>query len=305
MIPTDKNTAGILMIMASAAGFATLAIFIKVAYAAGINTVTMLTLRFLLAAATLWLILYFRGTLPHISKKLSVQLFLMGTLGYGTMSFFFALALKYLAASLAAMILYTYPALVSLLAFAIGDEQVTLPKCSALAVCFAGLFLVLGVSFNGVNPLGIFLGLGAAVVYSAYIVIGNRVLRQVDPMGAATIVCTAAGMTLLLGGGLTGELQFAISIQGILATLGIAFFGTVIGILCFFAGMSRIGAANAAIISTTEPVITVLLSCMLLSEKITPLQVGGGFLILSGVIILQVWTGNRSPVTSPILHSKE
>lgn len=301
----DKKTTGILMVLFSAAGFATLAIFIKIAYAAGVNTVTMLALRFLLAAAVLWLILYLRGTLPHISKKLSVQLFLMGTLGYGTMSFFFALALKYLSASLAAMILYTYPALVSLLAFALGDEQVTLPKCSALAVCFAGLFLVLGVSFNGINPLGICLGLGAAVVYSAYIVIGNRVLRQVDSVAAATIVCTAAGMILLLGGALAGELQFAIALPGILAILGIAFFGTVIGILFFFAGMSRIGAANAAIISTTEPVITVLLSCILLNERITLLQAGGGLLILAGVVILQVWTGSSSAAASPALHSEE
>lgn len=287
-----QRTAGALMVMTSAAGFATLAIFIKYAYAAGVNTVTMLTARFLIAAVVLWIVIKLRGISASVDKKGAIKLLLMGILGYGTMSLLFAYALHYLPASLTAMLLYTYPALVSLMAFALGDERFSLQKGIALAICFIGLFLVLGVSFTGLNPLGIVLGLGSALVYSCYIVAGNRILKKIDSIVATAYVCSSCGIGLLLAGAAGGMISLSFEPQGWLAILGIAFLGTIVGVLGFFAGMSRIGAANASIISTLEPLITVILSALLLGEVIAPLQAIGGGLILAGVIILQLWAND-------------
>lgn len=287
---TQQHT-GALQVAASAAGFATLAIFIKFAYAAGASTVTILAWRFALAAICLALLLTWRKVSLKIDKKLLLQLTLLGGLGYGSMSMLFALTIKYVPASLAAMLLYTYPALVSLLSFAIGDEQYSWPKGLALSICFAGLFLVLGVSFANVSALGFIFGLGSAAVYSLYIVIGNRILKDVNPLVTTTYVCAAAAAVFLIAGLTTASLNSSLPLSGWLSIIGIALLATIVGIVGFFAGMSRIGATNASIISTLEPVITVLLSVALLNEKITPLQVGGGILILSGVIFLQLWTG--------------
>ncbi|MPM76774.1 hypothetical protein SDC9_123773 [bioreactor metagenome] len=162
-------------------------------------------------------------------------------------------------------------------------------------MCFVGLFLVLGVSFGGVQPIGIMLGLGAAFVYSIYIVIGNRVLKAINSLLATTYVCSAAGIALLVVGWAGGYQSLDFDPRGWVDILGIAFLGTIVGILGFFAGMTRIGAANASIISTTEPVITVILSVLLLAEELTLLQIGGGFLIMAGIIVLQVWTNDSAP----------
>ncbi|MDF2571771.1 MAG: carboxylate/amino acid/amine transporter [Sporomusa sp.] len=282
---------GALLVAASAAGFATLAIFIKFAYSAGANIITILAGRFIIAAVCLALILKMRGISLAIDKGLMKRLVLMGGLGYGSMSLMFALSIKHLSASLAAMLLYTYPAIVSMLSFVLGDEQYTWEKGAALAVCFSGLFLVLGVSFDDVSMLGFIFGLCAALVYSVYIVVGNRFLKNVDPVVTTTYVCASAALVFVLFGTVTGTLILNLSTQGWLAIIGIALLPTIVGIMGFFAGMSRIGATNASIISTMEPVITVLLSVALLNEKITPLQIGGGILILGGVLILQLWAG--------------
>ena len=82
-----------LLVAASAAGFATLAILIKFAYAAGANTITILAGRFVLAAICLTLILRLRGTPLKIEKGLMRRLFLMGGLGYGSMSMLGSLTL--------------------------------------------------------------------------------------------------------------------------------------------------------------------------------------------------------------------
>lgn len=286
----DQHT-GALLAVASAAGFATMAIFIKFACAAGANIITILAGRFAIASICLVLILKLRGISMAVDKHLMKRLILMGGLGYGSMSLLFALSVKHLPASLAAMLLYAYPAIVSVLSFFMGDEQYHWQKGLALSVCFSGLFLVLGVSFDNISILGTIFGLGAAIVYSAYIVIGNRILKDADPIVTTTYVCVSAAAVFVLVGCVSGTLILNLPPQGWLAIIGIALLPTIVGIMGFFAGMSRIGATNASIISTLEPVITVLLSVALLNEEITPLQVSGGVLILGGILILQLWAG--------------
>lgn len=300
----NQQHTGTLLVAASAAGFATLAIFIKIAYAAGANTMTILAGRFVLAAVCLAVLLKARGISLAVDKQLLKRLFLLGGLGYGLMSTLFALSIKYVSASLAAMLLYTYPAIVSVLSFFIGDEKYTWQKGVSLAVCFSGLFFVLGVSFDNISMLGFVCGLGSAIVYSVYIVIGNRVVKSADPLVTTTYVCAAAAAVFTVTGTVSGTLNFDLPPAGWLAIVGIALLATIVGILGFFAGMSRIGATNASIISTMEPVITVLLSVALLKEQITPLQIGGGILILCGIVILQLWAGKQPSQESVCLNQE-
>jgi drug/metabolite transporter (DMT)-like permease len=220
----------------------------------------------------------------------------MGAIGYGGMSMLFANSIHYLPASLTALILYTYPALVTVLAVVVGDEEFTIQKGVALSICSAGLVLLLGASFGGVSLEGVLSALGAASIYSCYIVIGNRILKDVDALVTSLYVCSAAGFTFLSYGLATHSLLFAVSASGWLSILGVAVFPTLIGVIGFFAGLQLIGASSAAIISMLEPLITVLLSALLLGERITSRQGLGGGILLIGAIILQLWGARRTTV---------
>jgi len=290
MIVLSQQTKGALLVLMSAAGFSTLAIFIKIAYAAGANTITILTMRFLLASICLWILLKALAISPRITIKTGMKLCLMGILGYGSMSFLFAASLQYLPASLSEMLLFTYPTLVSILSFLIGDEKFNGQKGVALFICLVGLFFILGVSFTGISHLGIMLGLSCAVIYSCYILIGNRVLKNVHSLVATTYVSSAAAFAFAAYSITTDQLILAIPLMGWLALIGTASFGTILGILGFFAGLSKIGAANASIISTAEPVLTVLLSVLVLGEELTFLQFLGGLLIIASILLLQLCT---------------
>ena len=285
---------GALLVLVSAAGFATLAIFIKMAYVAGANTLTVLTFRFALAALFLWVSLKPLHLSPHISAKTALKLCLMGIVGYGSMSFLFASSLNYLPASLSEMLLFTYPILVSIISFIIGVEQFSWQKGLALVICITGLFLILGISFTNISQLGIILGLSSAIVYSCYIMISNHVLKDVHSLVATTYVYSAAGLAFALYTSATNQLIVTLPLSGWLSLLGIAFLGTIVGILCFFAGITRIGAANASIISTAEPVLTVLLSVIVLGEHLTLLQCIGGLLIAGSILLLQLYATNET-----------
>lgn len=286
----SQSNLGALLVLLSAAGFSTLAIFIKLAYSAGANTLTILTLRFVLASLCLCLLLHFLKISPRIPIKTAVKLCLMGALGYGTMSLAFAASLQYLPASLSEMLLFTYPTLVSILSFLIGDEQFSWQKGASLTICLLGLFFILGVSFTGLSHLGIVLGLTSAMVYSCYILIGNRVLKDVHSLVATTYVSSAAAFAFGAYTITTGQLLLTLPLHGWLALIGTAIFGTILGILGFFAGITKIGAANASIISTAEPVLTVLLSVLVLGETLTLLQGLGGLLVIGSILLLQLCT---------------
>ncbi len=298
MIELNQRHLGALLVVTSAAGFATLPIFIKIAYAAGANTLTVLTLRFILAAAFLWITLIPLGISPRITVKDAVKLCLMGIIGYGSMSFLFATSLQYLSASLAEMLLFTYPILVSIFSFAKGDEEFSWPKALALLICVAGLFLILGVSLANISQLGIALGLGSAVVYSCYIMVSKSVLKNIHSLVATTYVCSAAAFVFATYTWITDQLILSLPTMGWLALLGIASSGTIVGILGFFAGISRIGVSNASIISTAEPVIAVLLSVLMLGEHLTLLQGLGGLLIVASILILQLCTNPNIELTT-------
>ena len=284
-----KKNHGAWFIVASAAGFASLGILIKSAFAGGANISTILAGRFLIAAFFLLLYLQARRIPFRVSRKTALQLSLMGAAGYGGMSMLYANAIHYLPASLTGMLLYTYPALVTLFALLVGEERINPPKGVALVVCSLGLVLVLGGSFEGARLEGVLSVLGAAVIYSCYILIGNRILKNLDPLVTSLWVCTSAGLAFLLYGFAAGELVFNMTPTGWLSILGIAVFPTLFGVIGFFAGLRLIGATNASIISMLEPLITVLLSALLLGERITVLQGFGGAVLLSGGLILQLW----------------
>jgi drug/metabolite transporter (DMT)-like permease len=75
---------------------------------------------------------------------------------------------------------------------------------------------------------------------------------------------------------------------------GIGLFAAAIAIQAFYASVARIGAAQASLMATVEPLIVIALGVGLLSEMLTPLQVLGALLVLAGVLLAQFATPSES-----------
>ncbi len=288
--------AGVLLIAVSASAFGAMAIFARFAYAAGADVYGLLLVRFVLAAGALAWVMRTRGIgLPPWRRVLALAA--MGGIGYVGQSFCFFSALNHAQASLVALLLYLYPLFVTILAAVFLKERLTTAAVIALVLCSVGAGLTVGGGEG--SPLGIALGLAAAVIYSVYIIVGARVTAGVNPIATTTVICTAAALVygavglLRLGAGVPP--QFPASAGGWLALAAIALLSTVLAILTFFAGLQRLGAAQASMLSTLEPVVTVLLAALLLGEHIGGTQALGGGLILAGVL----WLTRRSSAPAP------
>lgn len=280
---------GVALIASSAAAFGAMPIFARAAYADGADVFGLLLTRFGLAFVLLgWFAWSRRIALPPWRRIAALAL--MGGIGYVGQSICYFEALRFAQAGLVALLLYLYPFFVTVLAAMFLRERLTRVKIGALLLCSAGCALTVG---GGVGqPLGIGLAIGAAMIYSIYIVVGARVSAGVDPRATTLVVCGAASLVLscaaLVRSHAGAPPHWPAHAGGWLALVAIAVFSTVVAILTFFAGMQRLGAARASMLSTLEPGVTVALAAITLGEKLKPGQLAGGLLILAGVLWLSV-----------------
>jgi drug/metabolite transporter (DMT)-like permease len=284
-----SRQSAVALILLSALGFGSIALFANYAYAAGTTPSMLLALRFALAVAILAPIVRVRRLkLPRGSALAGFAL--MGLL-YAAQSQSYFTALVYANSGLVALLLYVYPVLVTLLAVALGWEKLDRRTCVLLALAIAGMAVMLGDNLEG-RPIGVLLGLTAAAVYAVYILIGGRISANTDPLAATLIIMAVAALAngaLALGG--NSALPTAPSAW--IAIGAIAIFSTVIAVACFLVGIKYVGASQASIISTAEPVITLGLGVALLGEAVTTGQLAGGTMVLGAVVLLALRPRSR------------
>ncbi|RZU22283.1 threonine/homoserine efflux transporter RhtA [Kribbella rubisoli] len=291
---------GRLFCLLSAATFGVMAVFGKLAYDAGVSVDALLLVRFGLAGGLLLIVALARGSLRNLPRRAVLTGLGMGVFGYAAQSGLYFSALARLDASLVALILYLYPILVMVAAIALRQERASRRRVWALATALVGIGLVLSGALSGqFDVLGVLLALGAPIVYTGYILVGDSLTADVPPLALTALVCTGAFGTFLVLGLFRGvDLGFAPI--GWLWLAAVALISTVAAILFFFAGMARVGPSVASILSIFEPVVTVGAAAVVFGEQLSATQWIGGALVLSAVLIVQ-WRPHPSQQSLPEL----
>lgn len=284
----------IFLVWLSAVGFGALAMFAKLAYGAGVTPTMLLALRFLLAAVFLAPIIWF-GRIPLPRGRVFAGFMLMGAL-YTAQSQSYFTALLYASSGLVGLLLYAYPVLVTALALMLGWERLDRRTLVLLALAVAGLAITLGGQLHG-QPLGIAFGLLAAGIYAVYIVTGGKLTANVHPLAATFVVL---GSAALFNGvlAIAGHNDLPRGVTAWLSIAAIAVFSTVLAIAAFLAGVKHIGPAQASIISTMEPVITLGLGVALFDETVSASQMLGGVMVLAAVILLAQRPSKSHPIVN-------
>jgi drug/metabolite transporter (DMT)-like permease len=277
---------GVLYIIASAAGFGVMSIFAVYAYGAGASVSTLLFLRFLFAAAIFFGLLAWRKESLRINKKQAFALFCLGGVLYTLQSLTFFSSVQYIPTSMAALLLYTFPVFVSILSYFVEKEALRKKTIAAMAISLLGLGMVLGLSFGGIQPIGVVLALSAALFYSVYIVAGNRVVKGLSPYVTSAYISLFAALSTFVIAQKDGGIDLSFGWQGWWAIAGIVVFSTVVAISFFFRGLQLIGSTKSSVLSTLEPVVTFACSALLLGESFQWLQLVGGCAVLMGAVLI-------------------
>jgi len=284
---------GVLLCLVSAACFAALGVFGKLAYDADVGILTLLTVRFAMAVVGFGVLtVVIPGARVRMERRLVLVALGLGSVGYAAQAGLFFAALEHVDVSLLSLLLYTYPAFVTLAAIALGREHVTRRRMAALTVASAGVALVLvGAGGGSADTIGVTMGVGAALAYTAYILVADTVVAQAPPLLFSTVIAAGAFGTFLVVSLVTGglDLGFEPAGWGWLACMAVV--STICAVLAFFAGLRRVGPSNASILSTFEPPVTVLLAYLVFAEQLGAVQLLGGALVLSAVVVLQTGAG--------------
>ncbi|MEA2536057.1 MAG: hypothetical protein QOF11_291 [Chloroflexota bacterium] len=294
------------LVLVSAASFGSGALFAKPVYAAGVDWLTLLAWRFLIGASLSWVWLALsadrRAGLRRLPRRRIAMALGLGVLYLGNSGTYYA-GLETVSASLAALIVFVYPAIVAVLSLRVGHRLVGRRPWLALALALAGTALALGgIPTGAVPPLsGLIQVILSPIIYAVWIVLSARLSGETTERvggetddGADTAAATALMMLATAVGFwalaiATGRPVLPADIPGAAwpGIVGIGLISTFVSIQTFYAGTKRIGAAQASLISTFEPVWTISLASILLAESLGPVQLIGGALVIGGVLLAQ------------------
>jgi drug/metabolite transporter (DMT)-like permease len=288
---------GIFLALLGAALFATKGIIIKLALADGIDTLTTLAWRQVVAVpvfVTVGVLGYRRrlreapaGAAPVLDIKTLFQALGVGVLGYYVASLLDFSGLAYITAQLDRLILLTYPFFVVAFGVLFFRRRITPLMIVSLLVSYAGIIIIFARDFSveGDNVvLGALLVFGSALAYAGYQVLAKPLIDKLGAQLFTSIAMSGAGPAVLIHFLATHPLgAMAINGQGLWLMLAIGLVATVAPAYCISAGIGLIGPERTAIIGNISPLVTVGLSITILGEAFTAWHAAGTAMVLLGV----------------------
>jgi drug/metabolite transporter (DMT)-like permease len=268
------------LVALSTLAYGVLPILGKVAYGAGVKVLPLLAWRYVIAA--LLVAALERGPRPPLGER--IRLWAIGSVFvFNSIAYFRALEL--IPASVTALVLYTYPVIVALLAALVGVERLTGRALLAAIGAFAGCALTARGAPAG-SPLslsGVAWALAAALIYASYIVLSSRFGTGVPARVLALHLTQAAAVACVAFALADGGLLLPLDPRGLLAVAGIGVVSTVVAMTAFLAGLALVGPTRASVLSSLEVIVTLVLAFALLGERLGPGQWAGAALILGSV----------------------
>ncbi len=282
---------GLALVIASAFCYSMLSIFGKFALALGLPLLPLLATRFALGAVILWvwvlLTAPYRRALGRVPRARVAGLIAWGVLGFSGQSVLFFMALQRIPASLTEVLLYTCPAFLALMLWGITRRRPRGSRLLAIALALVGTWLCAGPVDGVVDARGALLATLSGFWYAAFLIWMHRLTPGIPGAVSGAYIITGAAFaftaaTLIRGGGFL--VPRGAAAWG--SVLGIVLSATVFGFVLFVAGLKRVGPQIASVLSTFEPIGTLLLAAIFLGERLRGTQWAGAALIIGAAFVL-------------------
>ena len=286
MKPSGKTSgAGNAVAFASAITFATGITLVALIYEDGANVHAVNLSRVLAFAAVMALTLGIARISPALPPRAALQCVLVGLLFCGELYGLLA-SIRYIPVGLAMLIMYTYPLLVAAAGWLTGTESFTLDRLLAILAAFAGLALALHTPDSELDWRGVAWAVFTAVSFSAVLIVSERTMRGMDRRilmlyltSTAAVIVGVVSLTLV-------SLEWPRTDQGwtlLAASTGLYVLATTL----LFAAVKMIGPLRTAIIDNSAPIWAIVLAALLLGERLNMVQLFGGALVISAVVLVQ------------------
>lgn len=284
----ENESLGYLLVSVAALGFSTRSVITKLVYAYDVDPMTFLLMRLYIGVPLFLLaLLIMEGRAGFVENAMgNLRGTLIGLVLGGSM-FLTNEAIHALPASIATLVVYTYPAMTLLLVFAF-TRKIAAMQIVAVGITTLGLMLLLRIDRDdwiGLRGYGLMVGLAGALCFATYSTLSDRMMRGISPLRMSTfsIVGSALAFAPIFG---MREYPTAPEVWGLTAILAV--FSGFCSFLSFMYGMRILGASRTTILSSVGPLFTLLWAFLLLGEVLDWLQLIGGATIIAGILVLRL-----------------
>lgn len=278
--------AGYFQVILSAILFGLMPLFAKNIYAMGGNSVNLCFQRFAFGIPVLYLLArYGRKASLRVTKKQLLQMVIL-SLGLGGTPLLLFSSYNYISSGMTTTLHFVYPVLVVVCCVVFFKEKLTGEKLFCCILCVCGILCFYTPGEKG-NLMGAVLALASGVTYTFYMLFySHSGLKELDNYVLTFYLSCCSAVMLFLFSLATDKLVFYTQpmawILALLLSLMVAVGAT---ILCQ-SGMKVIGPENAALVSTMEPLTSVVVGCLVFAESMSFRIVAGIGCILSSVLLL-------------------
>lgn len=292
---------GVIFIFLAACGYATVALFGRWIFDHELPMYAVLTWRFAGAALIfhLWKFYSCRQPVPFKAKS---ACFLMGMFADALQTSLFFFSIAYVGASIAALLLYTFPLFVFLIQRFFFHEPASKIQWISLSLSLTGCLFIINpfqeISFSSDNFQGIWFGLATGLTYAFYLCFGAHFTKTIPPTASAAYLTSGAAISFFLITLTRGELLFPSLPSEWLLSFLIVLIATVIPLFFLVKGMQLLGATQTALLFTLEPIVTIIFAVLFFNESLVGTKIVGSLLILSSAVLIQK---KKEPLSIPIV----
>lgn len=293
MSETRDRLLGALAVAAAALIWGSVGLLAKVLYAEGVSFEALSASRALFAwMAVAGFLVWRRGAAGlGVEKRELPFLIPMGVFGIGAFYLFFYYTLRESEIGTAAILLYSFPAFVVVLARIFLGELLTPSRLLAVLLTTGGIVLVAGAyepSSLAVSPTVLVTGLLAGLTFGLYPIFGRPLTGRLDSSIVLfyALAFAAAFLAIVSLPTLSTLAGLPPAYYGLL--LALALVHTALAYALYTLGIRRLEAGQVAMLATVEPVVASVLGVALLAEGLTAAKVTGGLLVLSGAVLAQL-----------------
>ena len=286
--PASKFSSGLLLAAAGSIAFSGKAIIVKLAYLHGVDAITLVMLRMLVALPFFIAMAWWAGRhQAPLTRNDWLGVLGLGFLGYYLSSYLDFLGLQYISASFERLILYLNPTLVLVLGWVLYKRKITYRQGMAMAVSYSGVLLVFGheVSLVGDNiGLGAILVFGSAITYAIYLTYSGELVQRLGSLRLAGLATTVACFFCILQFVLLKPVA-ALNVVPEVIWLSMlnATVCTVLPVLLIMMAIERIGPGLTSQIGMIGPLSTLTMGAFFLNETFNLWILMGTVLVLGGV----------------------
>jgi drug/metabolite transporter, DME family len=295
----EDRLLGALAVAAAAATWGTLGFFAKILYAQGVSFESLVAVR----ASVGWLavigfLLATRDARSLRVKRRDLRFLLpLGLVGIGAFYLLYFYTVRESTMGTAAILLYSAPAFVVVLARLFLRELLNVTKVFGLLLTVGGISLVIGAYDPAnleVSPKILLTGLLSGLTYGLYAIFGRPVACQLSPPVILSYALAFGSALLIVAALPTLDTLVGLPVTSYLILLMLSMVHTTLAFALYTFGIRHLGAGRAAIVATIEPVVAGILGVTLLGEDLTVLKVLGALLVISGAILAQLRPGKAA-----------